>query len=347
MMTFWKKKQFWGGLVGLVLLVFCLKDIRISEIEMLLSRVSLTYLLLAVVVSFVFVILRGLRWKLIISQQISVPCSRAVTLYAAGQVLNIAMPALTGQVGRLILFARKVRLRKTFVFSTMILEVVFDAISLIVFIFFTSLVFPFPAEYRFVSYIVSGATLLVVIALYLILHFQERLEQVGRQRFRERWPGTYITTKKFIRSFLKGIELLRSSQHLIGSLLYSLVSWTSHILVIYFLFGSFGFQLPFASAVVVMIINTIVLLIPVTPGNAGTFEVAVSTSLAAFSIGRSDAVLFALALHLLDLLPMFVLSLWFVHFEKLSLREIRREHEHEIILERISENGTYVEEEKV
>jgi len=347
MTTFWKKKQFWGGFVGLVLLVFCVKDIRLSELQALLSRVSLAYLLAAILMTFIFAILRGVRWQLIISQQGQVPLWRAVTLYSAGQVLNIAMPVLTGQVGRLILFSRKERLRKTFVFSTMILEVVFDAISLIVFILFASLVFPFPSEYRFVGYIISGATVLALVGLYLILHFQRHLEEFGRRRLRNRWPGAYVTARKFIRSFTKGIEMLRSSQHLASLLAYSLLSWTGHILVIYFLLKSFGFDLPFASAAVVMIVNTIVLMVPITPGNAGTFEVAVSTSVAAFSVGRSDAVLFALALHLLDLLPIFVLGLLFVHVEKLSLREIRREHEHEIILDRISEEGTYVEEDAV
>jgi len=96
-----------------------------------------------------------------------------------------------------------------------------------------------------------------------------------------------------------------------------------------------------------MIVNTIVLLVPITPGNAGTFEVAVSTSLAAFSVGRSDAVLFALALHLMDLLPSFGFGYLFLHMEKLSLKEIKEVQEDEaLIIDRIDEDGAYIEEEE-
>jgi uncharacterized protein (TIRG00374 family) len=348
-MKFWKKKQFWGGLLGIGLLAYCLKDIRFSEIELLASRLNLYYLIPAIVCSFLFIIFRGLRWKVLISQQSEITVGRSVSLYSAGQVLNIVMPALTGQVGRLILFARKQGLRKTFVFSTIVMEIIFDAVSLIAFISFASFVFAFPSEYRSISMIVAGVTIAALVGLYLLLHFQENLENFGRCRLREKHPGVYVTLMKFIRSFTRGIRLLRSSQHVAITILYSLLSWTFHMLAIHFLLLSFGFRLLVATAAAIMVVNTIVLMVPITPGNAGTFEISVSKFLLLFSISpisRSDAALFALALHLLDFLPIFVLGGLFLRSEKVSLKELSDEHEDELILDKISEEGTFVEEEQ-
>ncbi|HWR82543.1 MAG TPA: lysylphosphatidylglycerol synthase transmembrane domain-containing protein [Candidatus Deferrimicrobium sp.] len=342
----WKKKQFWGAVLAVALLAYCLKDIRLADLEALAGRAGYWFFLPAVICTFLFVILRGLRWRLMVAQQKQVGVVRAVTLFAAGQILNTLMPALTGQVGRMFLFARKEGLRKTFVFSTMVLEVLFDAVSLIVFLLLTSLAFAFPEEYRLLGIILSVVTVLVLIILYMALHFQLRIDEFGRRHIRERWPGAYITVKKFLRSFIKGIELLRSSQHLLGTMGLSLASWALHLLVIYFLFRAFGFQLPLASAAAVMIINTLVLLIPITPGHTGTFEIAVSTTLIAFSIGRSDAVLCALALHLLDLLPIFLMGFSFFHVERVSLRELRRRHQDEHFLDHVSEEGVLVEKEE-
>lgn len=346
MKVFWKKKQFWGGLIAVSLLAYCVKDIKLSEIRILLSRVDLNFLLLAIVSSYVYLILKGIRWRILLSPQKKESFRRAVSLYSAGQILNIVMPVLTGQVGRLILFARKEGLRKTVIFSTIVLEILFDAATLIIFVFFTSLAFAFPEEYRSLSYIISGITVVIIIGLYMTLHNQHRLEEVGRRHLRARWPGIYIAVKKFIRSFTKGIELLRSSQHICGSLLISLVIWACHMLVIFFLIRSFGFELPLAAAAVVMIVNTVVLMVPITPGNAGTFEVAVSASLAAFSTGRSDAVLFSLALHLIDLLPIFTLGMTFIHYDRTTLKEIKTRHADEVIFDRLSEDGTLLEEEE-
>ncbi|MCD6250576.1 MAG: flippase-like domain-containing protein [candidate division Zixibacteria bacterium] len=348
MTTFWKKKQFWGALIGLILLVYCAKDLRYSDIDDLLKQVDILYIGFALISGFAFMAFKGLRWRLMISHQKKVPVKKSVTLYSVGQLLSITMPALTGQVGRVVLFSRKEKLRKTVVFSTIVLEVLFDAISLIVFMLFTSLAFAFPEKYRYLSFVVAGITLVGMIILYLTLQYQVRLEDFARRRFRDRWPGLYIVCRKFIRSFVKGIEMLRSSQHMFGTLFLSLAAWTSHMMVVWFLIMAFGFQVPFATAAVVMVINTIALMVPITPGNAGTFEIAVSRSLGAFpEVGQSDAVLFALTLHIMDLLPVLIYSYLFLQIEKTTLREIKAVHEKDIILDHIDEDGSFIEKERV
>lgn len=341
-----KKKQFWGGLIALALLAFCFKDITLEEMEELSHRINYIYLIPAIICTFSFYIFRALRWRLIVSKNKNIPVIRSVLLYSAGQILNTVMPALTGQVGRMYLFARKEGFRKTFVFSTIILEIIFDTISLMLLLFVTSLSFVFPEKYRVMGVIAAIATVVLVALLYTILHFQTRIEEFARRKFRDRWPGVYIGGKKFIRSFTKGMETLKSSQHLFRSMLYSVLQWVTHILAIYFLILSFGFKLGLAAAVAVMVINQIAVMFPITPGNVGTFEVIVSRSLAVFSVGASDAVLFALALHILDLLPIFVMGFVFMHHEKVSISEIKSQHEDESVLDRVSEEGTLIEDEE-
>lgn len=345
MLRFWKKKQFWGTIIAVALLGFCVKDIRYSDLLTMLDRLQLIYLLPAIICSYLFVLTKAVRWRLLISQHRKIALPRLISLYAAGQVLNIVMPALTGQVGRMILFSRKEGLRKTFIFSTIVLEVIFDAISLVAFLLLTSLAFAFPDGYQYLSIVIASITLVVLALLYLVLNFREKLEGVGRRRLRDRWPGTYVTLIKFIRSFTKGMRALRSTQHFLGSLLLSLVNWAAHMLVVYFLLISFGYDLPLGAAASVMIINTLALLIPVTPGNAGTFEVAVSTSLVAFSVVRSDAVLLAVVLHLIDLLPIFSLGVGVLSAEKVSIRQIKEQHQEDTILSQVSEEGVLIEEE--
>ncbi len=339
----WKKKQFWGTIVALALLAYCLKDIRLTEVEMLFERLDYLLLIPALISAFLFMIFRGLRWKLIVQQQKDLKTMHALSLYSAGQMLNMVMPMLTGQVGRMILFSKRAGLKKTFTFSTIILEVLFDAIALITFLVLVSLAFTFPDQYRSLGVMISALTIAGLTLLYFILHFRENIDEFSRKCFRKRWPGFYITVRKFLLTFINGMEMLKSTQHMAGSIMYSFLSWAAHTISIYFLLKSFGFHLPLATAATVMIVNTVALMIPITPGNAGTFEIAVSRSLTAFSVGRSDSVLFALALHLIDMLPIFAMGLYFMHIEKISLREIKKEHEDESLLDKITEEGKFVE----
>lgn len=343
---FWKRKQFWGSLIAVALLIYCLKGIKYHEIVELSHRLNLLFLIPSVIFAFLFVICRALRWRLMVSQQKILSMFRSISLYSAGQILNIVMPMLTGQVGRMFLFSKNEGYKKSFIFSTIVLEILFDSISLIIFLLLTSIAFVLPDQYSFVGYIIAGVTIILIIILYLILHYQEKLELFCNNKFRERWPGFYINIKKFLRSFVQGINLIKSSQNFASSLVYSLMAWVTHTFVVYFLMLSFGYNLPFAAAASVMIINTLALMIPITPGNAGTFEVAVSTSLLAFGVVRSDAVLFALALHILDLIPIGILGYIYMHLEKVSIRQIKSEHEDDLIYDKISEDGSYVFEEE-
>lgn len=346
MPAFWKKKQFWGLIIAIILLAYCLKDISTTQIKIMYQSVNFYFLIPSLAFSFGMIIFRAVRWRVILENMKKVGLIRIISLYSAGQVVNISMPALTGQVGRLLLFAKKESLSKTYVFSTIVIEVVFDAVTMFLFIIFLSTAtFAFPPEYHSVSIILAIATGILIVLLYLILHFEKQIGVLGKKILRGRWPGVYITLKRFSKSFTKGISLLRSSQHFFRTFLYSVVSWIAHALLIYFLFKAFGFELPIIAAVVVMVLNTLALMIPITPGNAGTFELVVVAALLAYGIEKSDAILFALALHILDFIPIFIMGLFFLKSEKVDFKEIKKQGEKEEILGRV--DNLVTEEQKI
>ncbi|UCD94617.1 MAG: flippase-like domain-containing protein [Candidatus Zixiibacteriota bacterium] len=337
MPPFLKKKELWGTIIAVVLLAYCVKDIRLADVEKLIERVNFYYLIPALVMEFLLIVLRAVRWRTIVEKTRKIRMLRVITLYSAGQVINIVMPVLTGQVGRLLLFSKREGLSKTYVFSTIVIEILFDAISLLVLILLLSMAFVFPAEYRSISYIIAAVTISLLVMLYLMLQFKNQIGTLGRKILRHRWPGVYITLKKFALSFTRGIALLRSTEYFFRTLILSFTSWGVHIMIIYFLFESFGFEFPLIIAVVVMVINTIVLMVPITPGNAGTFELAVVAPLLAFKVVKSDAVLYALALHILDFIPIFVMGFFFLHTERMTLKEIKEEGEKEEVLEQVED----------
>lgn len=307
-----KKKRFWGIVIAILLLAYCVKDIRTSDLRELADRVDYWQLFLSIISSFIFVVCRAIRWRDMIHQYSRIPIWRSITLFSTGQLLNVTMPALTGQVGRVFLFSRQAGLRKSHIVSTIVLEVVFDALSMVFFLLLTSLVFVFPDEYRAVSFFVFGGTILILALLYAVIFSKKQVERWLYKHIRSRWPGVYVSVTRFFRSFSRGLGLLKSSQHVAISLFVSLVAWTGHAASIYFLFVAFGFHLPFPAAAAVMIIATIALMVPITPGNAGTYELAVSSSLLAMSIDKPIAVLFALTLHIVDVLPAVVLGSLFL-----------------------------------
>jgi len=322
MPSFFKKKQFWGGVIAAAILFFLFYDLDLPRTVEIARQLKGGYLIPALACTTFLVFFKASRWRTIISRVRRVLFWPTVFLYATSQVIGVVLPALTGQAGRVIFFAKNADFTKTYAFSTIFLEVVLDGAGLIILMLLSSSVIVFPREYRFISYIIGGATLFVFILFYASLHFQEQLESYGYNRIRRRSVRTFLTLRKFLRSFNDGISILRSSDKLLVIVFFTFMSWASHIGSVYFLFRVFDLQLPLTAAVVVIIINYLALMVPITPGNLGSFQLAVVGSLNIFSIPKTEAVLFSVILYVIDMVPMFALSSFFLFREHFSISEV-------------------------
>ena len=327
MASIFKKKQFWGGLIAIGILAFLFYDLNLPRTIEVAKELRLWYLVPIFISTTLLVVFKALRWKTIVSKVRKLLLWPTLSIYATSQLIAVLLPALTGQAGRVILFSKKGNFSKTYAFSTIFLEVVLDGAGLILLMMVSSSVFVFPQEYRFISYFIGVATILILILFYASLNFQDRLEQIGYNKLRRRSPKLFLVLRKFLRSFNEGISVMKSTDKLFVISILTFLSWASHIISVYFLFYLFNFDLPIWAAVVVILINYLALMVPVTPGNVGSFQLAVVAGLNLFKVPKTEAVLFSVILYLVDMLPMIVFSAFFLFKEHFSISEISEDEE--------------------
>lgn len=327
MASIFKKKQFWGGLIAIGILIFLFYDLNLPRTMEVARGLKLIYVIPVLISTTLLVVFKTMRWKTIVSKVRKVLFWPTLSLYATSQLIAVLLPALTGQAGRVLLFSKKGDFSKTYAFSTIFLEVVLDGAGLIVLMVASSSVFVFPEDYRFVSYIIAAATILVLVLFYASLNFQRQLERFGYNRLRRRSLKVFLVLRKFLRSFNDGISVLKSTDKLFAVSVMTFLSWTAHILSIFFLFYMFNLEMPIWAAVVVIIINYLALMVPVTPGNVGSFQLAVVAGLNIFKVPKTEAVLFSVVLYIVDMLPMIVLSSFFLFKEHFSISEISEDKE--------------------
>lgn len=327
MPAIFKKKQFWGGLIAIGILVFLFYDLDLPRLLELARTLRLVYLAPVLACTTLLIVFKTYRWKVIVSKVRKVLFWPTLSLYATSQLIAVLLPALTGQAGRVLLFSKKGNFSKTYCFSTIFLEVVLDGAGLISLMLISSSVFVFPKEYRFVSYIIAGTTLFLMVLFYASLHFQERLEELGHNKLRRRSLKMYLVLKKFLKSFNEGIAVIKSTDKLFFVSALTFCSWASQVGSVYFLFKMFNFDLPVWSAVVVIIINYLALMVPITPGNIGSFQLAVVAGLNIFSVPKTEAVLFSVLLYLVDMIPMIALASFFLFKEHFSIHDISADGE--------------------
>jgi len=307
--------------------VFLFYDLNLSRTAEVARELKLIYLIPALACTTIWILLKTLRWVTIVGITRKLIFWPSLYLYSTAQVISVLLPALTGQAGRVLLFSKKGNFSKTYVFSTAILEIVLDGAGLISLMLLASTFFAFPEEYRFVSYIIAGATLLVLIIFYCSLNFQSKLESIGHRTLRRKSPKVYLIIRKFMRSFNEGISALRSTDKIFVMLAYTILSWIMHVGSVYFLFHAFNLDLPASAAMVVIIVNYLALMVPITPGNLGSFQLAVVAALNIFAVPKTEGVLFSVILYLIDMIPLLFFASFFVFKEQFSIFDFSDDEE--------------------
>lgn len=322
-----RKKQFWGALIAGGILIFLFYDLNIPRTIEVAQDLRFIYLIPGLISGGLIIVFKTLRWRTIVSKIGNVIFWPTLSLYSTSQIIAVLLPALTGQAGKVLLLSKKGNFSKTYVLSTILLEIALDGAGLIGLMLICSSVFVFPHEYHFISYIIAGATVLVLVLFYASLHFQDALERFFYYRIRPRSARLFLVFRKFLRSFNDGISVMKSTDKLFVVSFFTAAAWLSHIGAIFFLFKMFNLELPFFAAVVVIIINYLALMVPITPGNLGSFQLAVVAALNIFSVPKTEAVLFSILLYLIDMIPLLVLSSFFLFKEHFSIFDISEDEE--------------------
>jgi uncharacterized protein (TIRG00374 family) len=304
---------------------------RADPAEMLraLGRANYWYLLPLLAVIVLGLVLRSLRWRLLLAPCRDVPTRVLFDSLSIGYMANAFMPAHLGELVRAWHAGRRSGVASGAVFATIVVERLIDVASLLLLLGLALLVFPFPGWVR-----QSGALMLVLVAALALLlwlmkrHREKALATVGRLlRFLPAALAARIC--ELLGHFLCGVLPLKRRGHYAGVALLSLLIWGTYALTFQLLFQAFGFiaryRLPWTAALVAMVITTISVVVPSSPGYVGSFHFLCQLSLGLFRVPKGPALSYAFVLHAVSVYPVFFLGLAILAREKLSLRSLPKE----------------------
>jgi uncharacterized membrane protein YbhN (UPF0104 family) len=95
--------------------------------------------------------------------------------------------------------------------------------------------------------------------------------------------------------------------------------------MVYLLIAAFDLNIDLWGAVVIMVINTVMVMVVVTPVNIGTFQLACVFALSLFKIDKQTALSFSIVLHAFNYLPPVILGWLFSLKEGLSVKKLYQE----------------------
>lgn len=268
--------------VGIILfMLFRVKDDLIVALE----HIVWGYLILAVVVCLLAWLLRGLRYKVILSG-IGIRCS---FLFSTGcifisQTANLIVPARLGDLVRVFILKHEYGAGVSEGISSIVVERVFD-IVMVALLGAVSLLFVFNVPKEFFWLIVL--TLILGAGFFIFLSISDRFVS------KNRYIGIML-------AMLNQIRQVSLSAKLIFALsTSSIVIWLLDVFVCLLVAMMFGVSIPFAVVTLAIVVGNLVKAIPLTPGGVGTYELAVAAILTTAGVEPAVATLIAVIDHLI------------------------------------------------
>lgn len=328
-------KVSWRGLIGLavtiLLLWWAFRDTQWSKMAAAMRGANVGLMAIAVAIGTFLFVLRALRWRPILHPVAPNmpfgPLWRATTI---GMMANNLLPARAGELVRAFVLSRETAVPFSAAFASLVVDRVFDAVIVILLTLVAMFDSAFPAGTLIAgrpasNYAGSGVFGLVVVAaaLYAIVFFPDRLIRLYEVFARRVAPRFEARGRQLLRSFADGLSVLRHPLRFLQVFLWALALWVLQAVAFWIGFRAVGIVVPFSASLFVQGLIVLWVSVPSTPGYFGPFELASVAGLRLYGVDENLAGAWALSYHILSLLPITVIGLYYAARSGLSLGALR------------------------
>lgn len=291
-----------GWVIIAIFFVFILYKIKPARLVEAVSGVGWGWVVIAGVVNIVNIAVESLRWQQIIfTVKKGVRFRKIFEAFSVGFFGNIVFPLRIGDGLRIYFFSQQEAIKVSEVIWTFILDRLADVVFFLVLIGVTGLYFPLSGETERAFHLLLLGISIIIFLLVSLAYFLRR----GNQENLPRWLKRISNLVD--RCLTAWPELLRPRSLFLVSLT-SLSSWILRVLIIWAMFRAFHLPLPFVAAVIGLITVNLGLAAVNTPANVGGFEMGLVAALKLFSVDTAVALSCALLLHLVEVVPVFLLG---------------------------------------
>ncbi len=343
------KKRVWLGLIiAAACFVFIFRKTDWAALGTAYSQADYKWFLLALPLYLFGYVLRGVRWHYLLAPIQKVPTRKLLPYLIIGFMANNIFPGRLGEFVRPYLSGKKFGISKSASFATVVLERVFDGLTMLA-IFgissalltqrleakisdpsFTVLGRPGAEVYGWIRAAIFAATFLflsLLVVAIVAIAFKERSLALASALSAKLPHGLHDRVEPVLHKFVEGLEVLKSKTELFFVLVLSLAAWGLEGVTYYLVAQAFSLEPSFASILMLMAVVNLSIMIPSLPGGLGPFEVAGIGFLRLLSVGEATAKAYVLIVHALILFPITVWGLIAMAKEGISMKQIEKSGE--------------------
>ncbi len=325
----------WRIIAGLVLfgilVELALRSVDIGTVSEI--DVAWWWVIAAFGLNLASILLKAVVWKTAldtIPDQPRFQYAHVVPALFIGFMLNTLLPARLGEIGRVAVLRRRLKLVGTDVpnatlAGSLVAEQIVLAIALVAIMLLQLPFVNVPARFENMILAFGGVVIVLLLAVIALEAFSRRSRRSVRPDYAfTRGQQALAMFHPIARGMQKGQTVLRRPRTAAWALLAGLASWAAQIGGIYAALEAADIHATIGAAGLVFLVSTLVQLFPFWPGNVGLFQAAVAQVLVqAYPIDFPHALAFAVGLQVIEVALGVGLGFWFLSREGLSLSEVR------------------------
>ncbi len=290
----------WAGFtLSFVFIALFLRGYDIDELWHELRTADHVYLIPALGVYAFALLLRAYRWQVLLNpvQRLGIGIVSAVMLI--GYMANNLLPVRTGEVVRAYVIGEKTGVSKVATLATILLERLFDVLTLSAFLVIGALVLGVNDDVRKLIYVMLALLVLGIGFLAFVASSKDRAHGLGLLLVRLLPGGLRARAEGMVGTFLSGFDSIRSGRALGAALVLTVGSWLLEAVTYYIISYSFDLGLDFGTFLLVTAAANLAISVPSSQGGIGPFEFFARQTLVFAGIGESTAAAYAVTVHAL------------------------------------------------
>ncbi|MCX7626750.1 MAG: flippase-like domain-containing protein [Candidatus Sumerlaeaceae bacterium] len=330
-----------GVVISVLALAWTLRPVRLSELWAAIVSFKWGWSIPFLVLTFLSMWFRALRWHYLMLPTRNLTATRLFSPMMAGFAINSLFPARAGEFLRASVLSIREHLPFSAVFGTIVLERVFDSITLLLLAAGTSSLLhidpamevrygdlpPLTGEKLQAASLQFSYFCAVMLVLCIGLLWPP-LRRAAQAIIRGTPFAPYRLREKvceMIDSFAAGMESLKSPRSLFFLFLYSVAVWVVvGASMVVLAWGFPGMKMSLLEGVAITVITCIAILIPAAPGYWGLMEIGIVFGMLVLNVEKEygRALAYAFVCHSLQIFPIIAVGLGCLWSEGFSLHEV-------------------------
>jgi glycosyltransferase 2 family protein len=263
---------------------------------------------------------RALRWRYLLNPlKKNIGINNLFSAVMIGYMMNAIIPR-SGEVSRPILLANKENISRASAFGTIVVERIFDMLSM--FLVFGICLFYFrdKISYAFGEYNFEGISLyfslVIILFVFIIVIMLFNLEKT--ERIIENITKKFLPVKfqekihKIFISLINGFLFIKYPKSYFPIFFLSMAIWICYATSSYLTFFAFDIHLSFLDANLILTLMSFAMTLPLPGNSAGTYHFFTKTALVSiFGINAEVALGYATVSHLLGLVALLIIGFYY------------------------------------